>query len=154
MISYIFIALAATFALYRLILVNDLWSRLLSAIMIVAIAQIFFPIEAYQTAGFVLYACTVAGVLIYAIARPELGQKKRLLLLIITVPLLIVHVFRLSHWPHVGILSLGLLIPIIACLALLKDYKKNRFELGFLVILAVDAAIQFRIVAQSMLSAA
>jgi hypothetical protein len=152
MVSYIIISLAATFALYRLFVVNGLWSRILSAALIVAIAQIVLPIEGFQTAGFLLYICAIAAVLICAIVGGEMEQKKRLLLVMVAVPLLTVHVFKLGHWPHAGYITLGLLIPIVASVALFIDYKKNRVDLGFLTILVADAAIQFQITAQATLT--
>jgi len=143
LIYKIIIALAGLFGIFRLFRISDNFARTIVGGQIIAIGLTFIPVNTAVTIGFVLFIVTAMLAIVYGLFKKGFGINKKVFILLISIPVFVAHIFALNHWPYTGIIGWTMLIPIFTYLILtLTNIKRYKNELGFLTILAVDAAIK------------
>lgn len=112
----ILMGLAGLFGLFYLFRTTDIFARIILAGQVVAIG----------------------------LTKKGFAATKKTVIIAPTIFAFLTHLFQIQHYPGAGLLGLTMLLPIIAFIILtttnIKNYKN---ELGFLTIIAVDAAIEF-----------
>ena len=82
--------------------------------------------------------------MVYAFVKKDFDYKMRMVILLISLPICIAHIFIFFNFPCAGILGTTMFIPIVAFLyMIIKELRSYKNELGFLSIFAIDAGIRF-----------
>jgi uncharacterized membrane protein len=137
---------AAAFGLTRITKTNNKLAKAILAAQLISIALTYVPRPAIIETGFFLFIGTIAASAIYGVTTKGLSAKTQNLILLISVPLLIRHIFVLMQWPYAGFIGYFMLIPILAFVYLLKtEHKERAEEIGFLSINAASALVGFLI---------
>ena len=139
----ILIGLAALFGIFQFFRATDNFARTILGGQIVAIGLTFVPNMTIVTVGFLLFMLTLILTIIYGAKKKDFTTLKRALIIVPSAFLFVRYYLAIQHHPFVGLLSLLMIIPIVACLiAIVTDFKSYKNELGFLTIIAVDATIK------------
>ena len=136
----VLMAIVGLLGLYSLFTVREYFARVILAVMVLAIGLTFLGDRAIES-GFWLYCVSLVLVMVYALLKRGLGTNKRILILLMAVPVFLTKLFMINHWPYVSTLALCCIITLvcfIACIAKVRNYKN---EVGFLTIIAADAIV-------------
>jgi len=129
--------LAAAFALFWIIKTKELIPSIISSGMIVGIILVLFPYEEIRTSGFYIYNVFVALVFVYGIAKKDITIVGRIVITLMSASIFAYWLWVLNHWHGNTILFPVLTLLVVVFAFFSKAKLKN--ELGFLVILAIDA---------------
>jgi hypothetical protein len=89
---------------------------------------------------------TLLTAIVYGLTKKDLTIKKKIFIVILSSSVLTADIFIFQHYPYAGLVSFLMLIPVITYLIFVTtDIKNYKNELGFLTIIAVDAAIKLSI---------
>ncbi len=137
MIEEIIVSLGALFGLIWSIRNKDTFPIVISSGLFlgVLIAVLFSSI--YRPLGFYIYMLFVLLAAIYALIKDGLVLRQRIFLLLISASVFTYWLFAINHW-H-GNLWLFMIIPVLAFIGWLVCKVKIRNELGFVIIMVVDA---------------
>jgi len=136
MILKIFMGLATAFALFWTIKTKKLFPAVISLGMIVGIVMTF-PQETIQTPVFYVYMGFVALAFIYGLTVKEKKIGERLIIILMSASIFAYWLWVLNHW-H-GNTVLFPIFTLVVAVAGFISKAKLRNEIGFLIILAVDA---------------
>lgn len=143
--GYVYMAIiigAGLFGLTRIQKTNDKFARGIVALQVIAIALTYIPRPVILQTGFLLFIGTLVACIIYPFKTEGITPKARNLILLISAPVLIRHLFIYNQWPHVVTIGYLMIIPITAYVYLVKfDYHQRSEEIGFLTINAASAFI-------------
>lgn len=149
-----FIIAAGIFGLIQYFRNDDQFVRLILGGQLIAITLTLIPIHNFASAGFLLFALTVFMTIIYALTKHPIIKGKKLLIILMAVPILFINIYTIQRLPNAGILGLIMIIPVLAYLiVLVTNLKKYKSEIGFLTILAVDAGIRLAMAIEIFLNA-
>ena len=142
MIHFLIIGVAGLFGLSQFPRMTDKFARIILGGQIVSIALVFIRHEVTATVGFVLFALTLFGAIIYAFANKEIDSKKRWLIAIPALFVFVLYIFRFQHYPGANFLAMLMFIPLVICIyIMLKERSKFQNELGFLTIIGAEALL-------------
>jgi hypothetical protein len=133
----ILLALAAIFAVYWIFKTKKLIPALISLGMIVGIIMVIFPALSIVMPGFYIYLGFVALAFVYGIAAKSKSIGERIVICLMSASIFLYWIWVLNHW-H-GNEFLAPVLVILTALVGFVSKAKLKNELGFLVILAVDA---------------
>jgi glycosyltransferase involved in cell wall biosynthesis len=139
MLHYL-ILVGALLGIYGLIISKDIFARIITIIMLIAITMTFFSPKDIIDSIFSVYSMAIALAIVYVITKKKLSTSKRLMILAVTVPIAVLYLFMFQSWPHIMELKLATSISLISFLIIcLRNFKAYKNEFGFLVILFFDA---------------
>lgn len=140
----ILIGLASLFGLFRLFLTTDNFAKTILIGQIIAIGLTLPDDRTAATIGLLLFMLTLMLAIIYGLTKKNFKIRKRILIIVPTVLVFVMHFFQLQHYPGAGLLGLTMALPIITNIILTTtDIKNYKNELGFLTIITVDATVEF-----------
>lgn len=129
--------LAATFALFWIIKTKEIIPSIISSGMIVGIILVILHLDSLRTPGFYIYNVFVALTFIYGIFRKDLTLVARIVIILMSASIFAYWLWTFNHW-HGNTVLLPIFTLLIVVFGIFSKVKLKN-ELGFLVILAVDA---------------
>jgi hypothetical protein len=135
MILKIIMALAAVFGLYWIIKTKKTIPAIITLGMIVGIILVFFPSKTIT--GIYVYMGFVVLAFIYGIFIKGKSVGERLIICLMAASIFTYWLWVLNHW-HGNAVLFPIITILVGVLGLIKKAKLKN-ELGFLVILFVDA---------------
>ena len=136
MILKIFMGLATAFAIFWTIKTKKLFQAVISLGMIVGIVMTF-PQETIQTPVFYVYMGFVALAFVYGFIVKEKKIGERLIIILMSASIFAYWLWVLNHW-HGNTVLFPIFTLVVAAAGFISKAKLKN-ELGFLIILAVDA---------------
>lgn len=137
--KYLILA-GAALGIYGLTISKDLFARIIIIIMLVAIGLNFIPLSGIGGWGFLIYTAGVTLSAIYAFVK-KLPTQKKVMILLIAIPIIVLYIFKTQHWPYVNQLRMANIIAIIPFIICLTQFRKYKNEFGFMAIMSCDALI-------------
>ena len=133
----ILLGLAAAFAIFWTIKTKKTFPAIITLGMIVGIVLALCPSVTIQTPGIYLYMGFVALATIYGLTVKGKKTGTRIIIVLMSVSIFAYWLWVLNHW-HGNVLLPPIIVLLTGVAGILsKANLKN--ELGFLIILAVDA---------------
>ena len=134
---YLLLILAAAFAIFWIIKTKEIIPSIISLGMIVGIILVMLPIETMLMPGLYIYNLFVALAFVYGLVKKDLTVVARIVITLMSASIFSYWLWVLNHWHGNTVLMVvfTLLVEVIG----IFSKAKLRNELGFLVILAVDA---------------
>jgi hypothetical protein len=129
--------LASAFAIFWAIKTKKAFPSVISVGMILGIAFVIFSIESFQAFGFYIYNCFVILAFVYGFVKKDLTSVSRIVIILMATSTFTYWLWSFNHW-HGNVV----IFPIFTLFVALSGFfgkAKLKDELGFLVILAVDA---------------
>ena len=133
----LFIGLAAAFALFWIIKTKEILPSIISLGMIIGITLVILPIETMLMPGLYIYNIFVALAFFYGLAKKDLTIFSRIIIALMSASIFTYWLWVFNHWHGNTVLFPIFTLLVVAFGIFSKAKLKN--ELGFLVILAVDA---------------
>lgn len=134
---YSLLILAAAIVAFRTMLTRAEWPvRIIIAVQIFSSLIFLTNGRRFIDVAEWLYVITLAVLLFYSIKI-----LKNYLSTVIVLPVFIVNLFRVNHWPFAGTLGWLCIISVIAYLTLGFRYKSKNMERGLFAISAADALV-------------
>lgn len=127
--------LAAAFGFYRTIKYKKLFPAIITLGMIAGIVLVFFP--AQTIAGLYVYIGFVALAFIYGLVVKEKSIGERIVICLMAASIIAYWLWVLNHWHGNAVLFPAL--TLLAGSVGVFSKAKLKYELGFLVILFMDA---------------
>ena len=144
MIYKIIIILSALFGIFQLFRIKDNFSKAIIIVQIIAFGLTFIPGKNMINTALVLYMLTLLTVIYYASVHKDFTVTKRILMIIPTIMVFLVYLFQLHHYPGAAHIAVLLPAPVLVYIYIVfADLKNYKNELGFLTIIAIDAAVEF-----------
>ena len=137
MILKIILGLAAIFAIIWSIRTKKIFPITITAGMTLGIVLVFFPSRAIQTPGFYVYMGFVALAFIYGLTVKEKTIWARIIISLMSASIFAYWLWVLNHW-HGNTVLFPIFTLLIGTVGIFSKVKLKN-ELGFLIILAVDA---------------
>jgi len=137
MILKILLGLAAVFALVWTIKTKKTFPAIITVGMILGIVLALFPSRIIQTPGFYVYMGFVALAFIYGLTVKEKKIGARIIISLMSALIFAYWLWVLNHW-H-GNAVLAPIFVLLTGVAGIISKAKLKNELGFLIILVVDA---------------
>ena len=137
MILKILLGLAAAFALFWTLRTKKIFPAVITLGMIVGILFAFCPVRSIQLPGIYIYMVFVAMAFVYAVVIKDKSVVARIVIALMSVATFAFWLWVLNHW-HGNVL-LAPIVVLLVGLAGIISRAKLKNELGFLVIMAVDA---------------
>lgn len=137
MIFKILLGMAAAFALFRTIKTKKIFPAIITVGMIVGIVLAFFPSNTIRMPGFYVYMGFTALAFIYGLTAKEKKTGARIIISLMSASIFAYWLWVLNHW-H-GNTVLFPIFVLLVFVAGIAGKVKLKNELGFLIILAVDA---------------
>jgi hypothetical protein len=135
MILKIIIALAAAFGFFWIVKTKKVFPAIISMGMIVGIVVVFFPTQ--TIAGLYIYMAFVALAFIYGVVAKGKSVGERVIICLMAVSIFAYWLWVLNHW-HGNAVLFPIVTLIAGIVAIIRKVKLKN-ELGFLLILFVDA---------------
>lgn len=137
MILKTLLILASVFALFWQIRIKKTFPLIITSGMILGILMVLFPNEIIHTYGFFVYMGFVALAFVYGVAFQGINIGSRIVIMLMAASIFTYWLWVLNHWHGNELLApiFALLVGLVGIIGRVK--LKN--ELGFLLILAVDA---------------
>jgi hypothetical protein len=137
MILKILLLLASAFALFWQIRMKKTFPLIITVGMILGILMVLLPYGIIHTYGFYIYMGFVALAFIYGLTVKGKNVGARIIILLMAASIFTYWLWVLNHW-H-GNEVLALIFALIVGMTGIISRVKLKNELGFLIILAVDA---------------
>jgi len=134
---YLLLILAAAFAIFWIIKTKEIIPSIISLGLIAGIILVMLPIETMLMPGLYIYNLFVALAFVYGLVKKDLTVVARIVITLMSASIFSYWLWVLNHWHGNTVLMVvfTLLVEVIG----IFSKAKLRNELGFLVILAVDA---------------
>ena len=133
----ILFGLASVFAIYWSVRTKKTFPTIITLGMIVGIVLVFFPSVKINTIGFYVYMVFVALTFIYALTMANLKPRARIIIVLMSVSIFLYWLWVLNHW-HGNTVLYPIFTLLVGIAAVISKVKLKN-ELGFIVILSVDA---------------
>ncbi|NMM50868.1 hypothetical protein [Marinigracilibium pacificum] len=138
----IIIVLTCMYALYNILRVDDLLSKIILGLQVLFMGLLVFESPMTKTISFILYSISLILIIIYGMTKIDDGILKKLIMISLAGILLINNIISVLHMPKVMILSKLAVLPIAGVAYLSYKYPTSmRNEFGFLVITSAFALI-------------
>ncbi|MCD4747353.1 MAG: hypothetical protein K8R58_13725 [Bacteroidales bacterium] len=137
MILKILIGLAAVFAIVWTINTEKTFPTIITVGMILGIVLALFPSKTIQIPGFYVYMGFVALAFIYGLTVKEKKIWVRIIISLMSVSIFAYWLWVLNHWHGNAVLA-PIFVLLIGIAGIISKAKLKN-ELGFLIILAIDA---------------
>ena len=129
--------LAAAFAIFWIIKTKEIIPSIISLGMIAGIILVMLPIETMLMPGLYVYNVFVALAFVYGVAKKNLTIVARIVITLMSASIFAYWLWTFNHWHGNTVLMTIFTLFIVVFGVFSKAKLKN--ELGFLVILAIDA---------------
>ncbi len=137
MIIKILIALAAAFGLFWTFKTKKLFPAIITLGLIAGIIMVLIRFISIQTPGLYVYMFFTAVAFLYGIIIKEKNIRERITICLMSAFIFAYWLWVLNHW-HGNTILAPVIVLLAAVFGILSKAKLKN-ELGFLVILAVDA---------------
>jgi len=128
---------AATFGIYWTIRVKKVFPAIVTLGMVAGILLSFYLANTKQNTGFYVYMVFVALAFIYGLTFKEKTLWTSIIISGMSVSMFLYWLWVLNHW-HGNTLVFPIVTLLVGLVAIVRKVKLKN-ELGFLIILAVDA---------------
>jgi len=136
-LAVILIILAAVFALYWTFRIKKLVPKLINLGMILGIVILMIPqLKLFET-GLYIYLGFVVVAFFYGLADPKRSLIDRLVICLMSAGIFLFWLWTVNHWAG-NTIYMPVFVLLIALAGMITK-TKLRNELGFLVIIAMDA---------------
>lgn len=133
----IFLALASTFALLWISKTRKTLPAIITLGMIAGFIVTLFQLQTLQFPGIHIYMSFVALAFVYGIIIKVQELKARIIICLMSASIFTYWLWILNHW-HGNEMLAPILVVLTGVVGIITK-AKLKYELGFLVILAVDA---------------
>jgi hypothetical protein len=137
MILKTLLILACTFALFWQIRMKKTFPMIITGGLIIGILMVLLPIEIVHAYGFYVYMGFVAMAFAYGVAFRGINIGTRIVIMLMSASIFMYWLWVLNHW-HGNELLAPIFTLIVGLVGIIGRFKLKN-ELGFLIILAVDA---------------
>lgn len=137
MILKILLILASAFALFWQIRMKKTFPLIITVGMIVGILMVLIPYEIMHVSGFYVYMGFVALAVIYGLTVQGMNIGSRIVILLMSASIFTYWLWVLNHWHGNEVLA-PIFALIVGFTGIISRVKLKN-ELGFLIILGVDA---------------
>ena len=137
MILQLLLGLAAALGIFWTIREKKIFPAIITIGMVIGIAMIFFPFETIKTPGFYVYMRFVALAFLYGIIGKDKKLLPRIIICLMSASIFAYWLWVMNHW-HGNTVLFPIFTLLIGVVAFFSK-AKLKSELGFLVILAIDA---------------
>jgi len=136
-LAVILIIMAAVFAVYWTFRIKKLVPKLINLGMVLGIIILMIPqLKLFET-GLYIYLGFVAVAFLYGLADPKRSLIDRLVICLMPAGIFLFWLWTMNHWAG-NTIYMPVFVLLIALAGILTK-TKLRNELGFLVIIAMDA---------------
>ena len=137
MIFKILLGLAAAFALFQTIKTKKIFPAIITLGMIVGIVVALFLSKTLQLPGLYLYMAFVALAFIYGLTAKDKKTGARIIISLMSASIFAYWLWVLNHW-HGNTVLFPIFVLLVFVAGIIGKVKLKN-ELGFVIILAVDA---------------
>ncbi len=139
MTSQLLLVLAVIFGLFWSIKARDKKSIVITTGLSLGVLLVLTPISYFKTLGLAIYITFSIIAFIYGLTKNGFKPIDRFIISTITLPIFAYWIFALFHFPGANIIKLLMFFPVAGFIIAAFQNQNLKSELGFLLILAVDA---------------